>query len=79
MGEGVHFQIAPGVLDRVEFGRVDRQEERMQVINTFNQLRRPLGAVGIEAIPEQQPRLVQFLVQMAEETGGSGPTRCGCG
>ena len=40
----------------------------MPVIDTFNELRRPLGAVGIEAIPEQQPRPVQFLVQMAEET-----------
>jgi hypothetical protein len=39
----------------------------MQVIDTFNQLRRPLSAVGIAAIPEQHPWPPQFLVQMPGE------------
>jgi hypothetical protein len=69
IGEGVHFQIAPGVLNRIEFGCVGRQEESMQVMDAGNELRRPLGAVGIEAIPDQHTRPLQLLVQMAEEAG----------
>ena len=68
IGEGVHFQIAPGVLDRIEFGCVGRQEKSMQVMDAGNQLHRPFGTVGIEAIPNQHTRFLQFLVQMVEET-----------
>ena len=52
IGEGVHFQIGPDVLDRVEFRRVSGQEEWMQMIGTFHKVSRAFGAVGIEAIPE---------------------------
>jgi hypothetical protein len=68
IGEGVHFQIAPGVLDGVEFGRVGRQEESMQLIDTFNELGRAFGSVGIEAIPNQQAEPRQLLVRMPEES-----------
>ena len=65
--QGIHFQIAPDVLDRVEFRRVGRQEEGMQLIGTFEKAPRTFGAVGVEAIPEQHARALQFLVQMPEE------------
>jgi hypothetical protein len=68
IGKGIHFQIAPGVLDRIEFGGVGRQEKSMQVMDAGNELHRPFGAVGIEAIPNQHTRTFQFLVQVAEET-----------
>jgi len=68
LARGFHFQLAPGVLDRVEFGRVGRQKESRQVIDTFDELGCPLSSVGIEAIPNQQAGPPQFLVQMPEET-----------
>ena len=66
--EGVHFQIAPGVLDGIEFRGVGRQEESMQMMKAGDELRGAFGAVGVETVPNQQAGLPQFLVQVAEES-----------
>jgi len=67
IGEGVHFQIGPEVLDRVEFRRVSGQEEWVQMIGTFHKVSRAFGAVGVEAIPEQYAGPLQFEAQVAQE------------
>ncbi len=67
IGQRVHFQIAPRRLDRIELRCVGRQEEIMQVMSAGDELRSAFGAMGIEAIPDQYARPLQFLVQMAEE------------
>src|SRR5271169_3600386 len=68
IGQGVHLQIAPGVLHRIEFGSVGGQEESVQVMKAGNELRCTFSAVGIETVPNQQAGLPQFLVQIAEES-----------
>jgi hypothetical protein len=44
-----------------------------------NELRRPFGPVGIEAIPDQHARPLQFLVEVAEEVNDSCGTDLGLG
>jgi len=65
--EGVHFQIAPGVLDGIEFRGIGGQEEGVQVMKTGDEFRGAFSAVGIETVPNQQAGFPQFLVQIAEE------------
>jgi hypothetical protein len=68
VSEGVHFQIAPGVLDGIEFRGIGRQEEGVQVMKPGDKLRGAFSSVGIETVPNQQAGLAQFLVQIAEES-----------
>ena len=68
VSEGVHFQMAPGVLDGIEFRGIGGQEEGVQEMKTGDELRGAFSSVGIEAVPNQQAGLPQLLVQRAEET-----------
>jgi hypothetical protein len=68
VSEGVHFQIAPGVLDGIGFRGIGRQEEGVQVLKAGDELRGAFSSLGIETVPNQQAGLPQFLVQIAEES-----------
>ena len=51
----------------------------MQVMEAGDEVRRPFGPVGIEAIPDQHARPLQFLVEVAEEVNDSCGTDLGLG
>jgi hypothetical protein len=67
VGQGIRFQVAPGIFDRVQVRCVGGQEIRLGISAGGQELRGSASAMGIQPIPEQQPRSVQFAVQVAQE------------
>jgi len=62
VGQRIGFQPAPGVLDRVEFRRIGRKKAGPDPRARQKKVAGTASAVGIEAVPDQQPRTLQLAV-----------------
>ncbi len=62
-GEGIHFQVAPSVLEGIEFRGVRREKGGERVGMSDQELGGPARPMGIEVVPEHHPGAVQFALQ----------------
>ena len=67
VGEWVHLQIPPHVLNRIEFGRVRRQHDCPIIWATPQECLCRLGTMRPEPVPDQELGAVKVLAQDAKK------------
>ena len=79
VGQGISLEMAPEHLDRIEIGRVGRQEVMMQLAIAFEELGDDLGSVGLRAVPNDEQRFLELTAQAPEELHHSACREVGIG
>jgi len=67
VGQRIPFEVTPYILDRVEFGRITREEEGMQMPHRLEERPGLPGTMGLEMIPEEDGGGVQLPQKMTEK------------
>ena len=67
IGERVELEIAPEVFDRIEFGRVRRQQFRAQTRMFADEVLHLTGAVSRQSIPDEYCRGAQLPIELAQK------------
>lgn len=67
VGQRIGFQVAPGELDRIQIGGISRQEIGLGIRARGQELSGSAGAMGVEAIPQQQPGSWEFAIEVAQK------------
>lgn len=79
VGERVHFEITPNVLDGVEFRCVRRKEMRMQSLMAREELTGNFSTMGLKAVPNQGNGTGELLQEYVEEVDDGGRVYVGVG
>ena len=68
VGQGMSFEPCPEVLDRIEVRRIRRQEGDLDVsVQAIEVLSHQTTAMSLQAIPDDQQRLLQVSLERFEE------------
>ena len=67
VGERIHFQVTPNVLNGIEFRGIRGKEMGMQSRLMLKESASDFGTVSLEAVPDQDNGAVQFLQEHAEK------------
>ena len=60
IGERIHFQITPEILDRIEFRGVGREQEGIKTGRAFEERGDFAAPVGLESIPNEHDRCLKL-------------------
>jgi hypothetical protein len=67
VGQWIPFEVTPYILHRIEFGRISREEERIQALHRSEERPGLPGTMGLEMIPEEDGGSVQLPQKMTEK------------
>jgi len=77
VGQGVHFEVAPEIFNRVEFGGIGGEEAKVDVLFVIEKRSHFPGLMCRKAVPDHHHGAVQLAAQLAQEITHQGCINAG--